>query len=344
MSNVEIVSLIVTIVCLVSFCIVFTILFKYYYAHQINNIKEGKEDIALIDNALYEEQKGSSSTRKVVSLVGKVASWCLLGVVVVGFSFALYSRFSNNVMMLGNNAYIVIASGSMEERNSANTYLDTYDLNNQINTYDMIEITRYENQSQVKLYDVVAFKNKNNVTIVHRIIEIRSDGTYVTRGDSNAVSDTNSQYEGYLKYENIIGKYTSNRIPMVGLFVIFLQSNAGIITIASVIYCMFMFDHFRVKHENALYERTDMLLKLTNYDMGKEEVDDMTVSFNESLYYKGEKYNFKDGVFVFKESVDNVTIEEKEEKQEERAEEVTTVKIKTKVLKVNKLDSKNDNK
>lgn len=340
MSSVEITSLVVTIICLLSFCVVFTILFKNYYAHQIAHIKEGKDDIELIDNALYEEQKGRSSTRKVVSLVGKVVSWSLLGVIVVGFSFALYSRFSNNVMMLGNNAYIVIASGSMEERNSANTYLDTYDLNNQINTYDMIEICKYNSQSEIKPYDVVAFKNKNNVTIVHRIIEIRPDGTYVTRGDSNNVSDTNTQYDGYLKYENIIGRYTGNSIPLIGLFVIFLQSNSGIITIVSIIYCMFMFDHFRSKYEQAINERTDMLISLTNYDMAKEEVDDVTVSFNESLYYKGDKYNFKDGIFVKKENSSEIISPPYKEAEETN----TTVKIKTKVLKVNKLDSKNDNK
>ena len=199
MTGIEIISLIVTIVCLFSFSVVFTILFKNYYSHQINDVKEGKEDIALIENAILEEKKKNKKTTKAFNIGFKILGWSLLGVVLVGFSFSLYSRFSSNNMMLGDNAYIVIASGSMSYKNSANKYLDTYDLDNQIQTYDIIEVKRYKEQSDVKLYDVVAFKNKNNTTIIHRIIEIRNDGTYLTKGDANEVSDMNNQYDGYLK-------------------------------------------------------------------------------------------------------------------------------------------------
>ena len=55
MSAVEIITLFITILCLVSFCAVFTILFHHYYASNIEAVSSGKEDIALIDNAIDEE-------------------------------------------------------------------------------------------------------------------------------------------------------------------------------------------------------------------------------------------------------------------------------------------------
>lgn len=337
MSNIEIVSLIVTIICLVSFSIVFTVLFRNYYTHLIKDVKEGKEDIALIENAIYEEQRKNKTQHKVFSIIGKVLGWSLLGVVIVGFSLSLYSRFTSNNMMFGDTGYIVIASGSMEERNPANTYLDTYDLNDQIKTYDIIEIKKYNSQDDIKLYDVVAFKNEHNVTIVHRIIEIRADGTYLTKGDSNEASDFNIQYDGYLKYENIVGKYTGNNIPTLGIFVVFLQSNSGIITVVSIIYCMLMFDYLKSKYENAIFERSETLINLTNYDLNKEEVDDVSVDYSESLCYKGSRYIFKEGQFVEKIALEDVKDENKTNNTNEKS-----VKIKTKVLKINNLDSKND--
>lgn len=47
----------------------------------------------------------------------------------------------------------------MSQQNEANTYLKTNNLNNQFNTYDIIQIQKYKDVDQVKLYDVVAYRN-----------------------------------------------------------------------------------------------------------------------------------------------------------------------------------------
>ena len=73
----------------------------------------------------------------------------------------------------------MIASGSMSEKN--NEYVkDNEELNNQFDTYDMIGISKYGSQNDVKLYDVVAYKNKKDITIVHRVVQIKTfeDGLY----------------------------------------------------------------------------------------------------------------------------------------------------------------------
>ena len=53
MSKIEILSLIITLICVASFATVFTVLFRHYYKGMISDVKDGKLDIELIDNALY---------------------------------------------------------------------------------------------------------------------------------------------------------------------------------------------------------------------------------------------------------------------------------------------------
>ena len=244
MSAVEIITLFITILCLVSFCAVFTILFNHYYKSNIDSVSSGKEDIELIDNAIDEEKEKQSKSKKAWRLVGKFFSYVLLGAVFAFFVFSLASKIQNNTMLFGDSTLVVIASGSMSEKNN-NFVKDNPELNNQFDTYDIIGITKYQKQEEISLFDVVAYKNKKNITIVHRIVEIHTDEktgevSYLTQGDTNLYADntSNSQYAGYLTYDKIIGKYDGRRIKGLGIFVIFLQSPAGIVTVLSVVYCL----------------------------------------------------------------------------------------------------------
>lgn len=54
MQTLEIISLIVTIVCLLSFSLVFTFLFRYYFLSQIHTIENGEDDLYLLDNVIEE--------------------------------------------------------------------------------------------------------------------------------------------------------------------------------------------------------------------------------------------------------------------------------------------------
>ncbi len=300
MTSIEIISLVVTIVCLLSFSIVFTFLFRYYYITNIKEINEGHSDVDLLELAKEEETINKSKKKKVTNIMSKVISYLLLSVVLFGFGISVYSRFANNNLILGNEGYVVISSGSMSKRNERNDYLDEYHLNNQFNTYDIINIRKYDKQEDVKLYDVIAFKGDDGNIYVHRIIEINDDNTYVTRGDSNSASDPNQLYKGNLTYNKIIGYYTNKKINSLGIFVIFLQSNSGIITIISIIYCVMMFDHFRSKYDEAIYNRTNKLIKLLEFDINDdEEINKYVTNLNEEiLIYKNNKYIFIQGELV----------------------------------------------
>lgn len=310
MSNLELLSFIVTAICLVSFSIVFTYLFRNYFLNSIKNISDGREDIEIIDTFLDETKKNKSKKNKVFKVIGKVISYSLLGFVFVFFCFSLTSRILNNNMLVGDSGFVVIASGSMEERNKDNTYLDEFNLSNQISTYDIIGLKRYNSASDVKLYDVIAFKDKEGRTIVHRIVSLEeSEGELVinTRGDSNSVSDANQLYNGYLSYNDIIGKYTDFRIPLLGSFIVFIQSNSGIVTIVAVFYCFLMFDFYRSKLDKTITERTNLLVELIDYDIDTPNVNNY---FKQELIYKGYKYIFEKGEFKFKEVISDDLIKE----------------------------------
>lgn len=310
MTSVDIIVLIITLLCLISFCIVFTILFNHFYKSNINLINSGKEDIELIDNAIYEEKQSKNKCNKVLKIIAKTGGYVVLGFVIVIFSISLVSKFKNDAIVFGNSTLMVIASDSMSKKNN-DIVLSNPELNNQFNTYDIIGVSKYTNQDEVKLYDVIAFKNKNNVTIVHRIIKVNVDEqtkqvTYLTQGDSNLYADntSGSQYVGYLTYDKIIGKYNGTRIQGLGIFVIFLQSPAGIVTIISLVYCLIMYDYLSNKYKKAIVDRTNLLINLIDYDLNKEEVDDVVTSYHETLIYKDQLYLFKDGKFISKEKTD----------------------------------------
>ena len=303
MTSLEILSIITTFICLVSFSTVFIILFKSYFKSIEKNIVEGKEDIELIDAALLKEKNKKKKSKRVLSIIWKITSYSIIGLLVVFFSFSLITRFTSNSLPFNNSTLVTIASGSMSEKNPANTYLVDNNLDNQFDTYDMIGVTRYKSEEDVKLYDVIAFKSNNNKTVIHRIIKIESiDGKnyYTTRGDSNSSNDNNVLYGSYLTYESFVGYYNGIRIKGIGAFVIFLQSGSGIITVASILVCFIMFDYYKSKTDKAMNKRTNMLIELIDDEIDTKEIK---TKFKQELFYKGNKYTFENGQLISKEVV-----------------------------------------
>lgn len=300
MSSIEIISLIVTIICLAAFCLAFTFLFRFYFTSNIKSINKGDEDIEIIDYAIESDLIKKSKAKRIRSLILKILSYVVLGITIVVFGCSLYGRFTDNIMAFGDSTLLVIASGSMSYKNEGNEYVQNNDkADNQFNTYDIIGISKYEKAEDVSLYDVVAYKSLQGEIIVHRIIHIvESDGTfkYETQGDANAVNDTGSYYSGYLSYDSVIGYYNNTRIEGVGAFVIFLQSNAGIITIFSIVYCYAMYDFFSSKYRKALDDRIELLSKTLNMEFSDGVFK--KAGYYEELIYKDKVYVFDNGAFV----------------------------------------------
>jgi len=86
-----------------------------------------------------------------------------------------------------------------------------------------IVITKHKNKTDIKINDIVTYRDNDGVIITHRIIEATLEG-YITKGDNNNVEDAD-----ILTKENIIGEVKFS-IPKVRYIINFL-SNPMVIAI-----------------------------------------------------------------------------------------------------------------
>ena len=188
----------------------------------------------------------------------------------------------------------------MGYKNEANDYLFNRSLNNQFQQYDIIVLEKVE-KYEINQYDVIAYRNDKGLNIIHRIVNIEygSDTKYVTRGDIYDSSKTDS-YKPV--YEDVIGRYTGKRIPVIGIFILFLQSYAGIITVISLVYCLLMIDRTSEKINKVQQERIDKLEEALDY-LDESSKDAVKAEYKETLYYKGFAYTFDENGFVNKEEI-----------------------------------------
>lgn len=296
MTGLETLSLIVTIVCLVAFSGVFTILFRNYFQNAQEGVVEGKEDLVLLQECALREEEKRSPRRKAIRIL-KGSLWGILGAAaLLFFGFSLAARVTGSPLVLGDYGTLVISSGSMSEKNPANRYLVENALDDQLGTYDLIGVERISSPEDIALYDIVAFRAEDGRTIVHRVVEIErfEEGTFfLTKGDANEEDDSNALYGDYLAFDGILGCYSGFRIPLLGVFVIFLQSGAGIATILSLIYCYLMHGYFRNRLGKAVDERTEYLLSVIPFS--PEDGEPAYLEEREAILYKGEVYLFREG-------------------------------------------------
>lgn len=297
MTGLETLSLIVTIVCLVAFSGVFTILFRNYFQNAQEGVVEGKEDLVLLQECALREEEKRSPRRKAIRIL-KGSLWGILGAAaLLFFGFSLAARVTGSPLVLGDYGTLVISSGSMSEKNPVNRYLVENALDDQLGTYDLIGVERISSPEDIALYDIVAFRAEDGRTIVHRVVEIErfEEGTFfLTKGDANDEDDSNALYGDYLAFEGILGRYSGFRIPLLGVFVIFLQSGAGIATILSLIYCYLMYGYFRNRLGKAVDERTEYLLSVIPF-APEEDGEPAYLEEREAILYKGEVYLFREG-------------------------------------------------
>ena len=296
MNSFELIALLVTAVGVASFSAIFTILYRSYANSAVAEYQAGKCDVELIDETILTNIKNSKPLRRVFKRVKQVVFWGLLAILVPFLLISVYSKVANGVAMINGHGMIAVASGSMSEKNSANPYLANID--NQFNTYDMIMIDKVEKTSDLALYDVIAYVNDEGVNIIHRIVGYQQTSSglrFITRGDSNNVDD---EYKPSM--DDVLGEYNGTRIPYVGVFLMFLQSYSGIVTVAAIIYCLIMIESVG----NKIYDaREDRLLFLQeSIDFKTDTVQDGNIdsSFTETVYFKDYAYTFNEHGFVSK--------------------------------------------
>lgn len=303
MTSFEIIALIVSAVGVICFAVIFTILYRSYAASSVAEIESGKRDVELIEDSILENIRKKKASRKIYDRTKQILSYVVIAIMILFLIFSIINKLQNGVVMMFDRGVIAVASGSMSEKHKDNSYLDGID--NQFMTYDLIVLGKVRSESELQKYDVISYVNDEGVNIIHRIIgiEYTADGVrYVTRGDSNGASDAYKP-----SFEDVVGKYTGQRVPLVGLFIMFLQSYSGIITIAAVIYCLFMIENVGEKINRSENARLELLEKSIDFKrecvLGDNELES---SFVETVRYKNFIYTFDENGFVSKTEIEDI--------------------------------------
>lgn len=306
MDSLEIISLIVTIIGTFSFSTIFTILYRSYSMSMISEINIGKHDIEIIDEVIYERKDSVRRRKLILKSVKEVLFYLTLLIIIPLFIFSLINKFSGNKLMIGNKTIMVVMSGSMSEKNEANDYLVNENLNNQFNTYDIIILSKVDPDT-LKVNDVIAFRNDKGINVIHRIrkrvYEPNDDGEnvikYVTRGDANDADDTY-----HPSGDDVIGIYTNTRITNIGVFIVFLQSYAGMITVVSIIYCMIMIEKLSEKINKVQEKRAKLIEKVIDYSL-ETNSKNFSSKIRSTIKFKGYEYIFDEMGFVSKSKIED---------------------------------------
>lgn len=297
MNSVDLIAPIVTGVGVASFASIFTIMYRTYANSAVADYKSGQCDVELIGETILENIERSKTVKKVFGIIKKVLFGILLAILIPALLMSVYSKVADGIAMVGGRGVIAVASGSMSEKNAANPYLAGYD--NQFDTYDMIVLQKVESSSELQIYDVIAFRDDTGKNVIHRIVGFKATSSglrYITRGDSNNADD---QYAP--SFDDVLGEYTGQRIPLAGVFVMFLQSFSGIVTILAIIYCLIMIEIVRNKIETAREDRLILLQETIDFKTETNPDIDTDAAFVETVYFKDYAYTFNKDGFVSKE-------------------------------------------
>ena len=106
--------------------------------------------------------------------------------------------------------------------------------------FDLIRVYSMPDEMDLQLYDIVLYEGDQGDLILHRIVAIEEPNAkhpdtrwFTMQGD--AVSGPDRGPVGYVQMKAI---YRNERVPMVGSFVMFMQSPAGYLCILLILIAM----------------------------------------------------------------------------------------------------------
>ena len=250
----------VFILCFIVFSM-FTALFSYVITvitkMRLKIIKHGLEDDKII-NELAKKKRISCFGSFVSNLITFIFCVALL----VAFSFSLYMNITEDKSPNGVPSLKVVKSSSMSVKNEVNTYLERNNLDDQIQTFDVIITHHLPKEEELKLYDIVLYERDNRY-IIHRIVGIEEPDEdhpncrhFLLQGDAVETPD-----KFPVLYSQMKGIYKGERIPFVGSFIMFMQSPAGWLCIICVIFAMVLTPILEKKLDKAIKARRSIIMR-----------------------------------------------------------------------------------
>jgi hypothetical protein len=192
-------------------------------------IFHGAEDKKILKEYRKAQKKGRKKKGKALDALLSVL---LCAIFAVAFGFSLYVNFNEDKYFEDIPTLKVVQSDSMSKKYEKNKYLTENNLNNQFDRFDVILVYQAPAEEELELYDIVVYEMEYQGEaqyIIHRIVGIEEPNEkhpnkrlFQTQGDAVARPDAN-----IVKYSQIKAIYRGERVPLVGSFIMFLQSPAG---------------------------------------------------------------------------------------------------------------------
>lgn len=222
-------------------------------------IRSGAEDENILKEHEKEQQKKHKN--KYVKMLDYAVSGmvCLLFVSMLIGSIAIRCTENSHCGLLPT--YRVVKTGSMAEKNPKNTYLETNNLDNQIETFDLIRTEKLPEEMELKLYDIVVYET-DGMLIVHRIVEIEEPNEshpdcrhFKLQGDA---VDSPDRFP--VLYEQMRAIYRGERTRFIGSFILFMQSPAGWLCTLLILITMIATPILDKKLQTARKQRLELCL------------------------------------------------------------------------------------
>ena len=228
MTEYELYTFLLCLIVFLLFTAVFTAILCLLVKSWLKCINNGLEDDKVYKE--YSAQKNKSRKKpKAANAVCNVffATFCVLCAAVFALAFVQKANQKSPVGKVPVPK--VVVTGSMSEKIQSNEYLYENDLNNQIQTFDIVLIHKMPSEFDLKLYDIVAYENSGTI-VFHRIVEIEEPNESHDHRHFKLQGDAVQYPDVYpVMYEQMLGIYQNERVPYIGSFVLFLQSPAGIL-------------------------------------------------------------------------------------------------------------------
>lgn len=258
MKSYEIYNLIVCLIVFVALTGLFSFLIINLIRLTLRTINAGLDDESIEAEYRKQQRKKESAALKAFDRIFPACVCILLG---AALCFSLYSRFTENGKVGVIPTVKVVETGSMEFKHKDNDYLFENELNDQLETFDLIVLHQLPKEEDLKLYDIIVYEI-NDYYIVHRIVGIEepneqhSERWFLLRGDANKQSD-----DFPVTYSQMRSIYRGERVPFIGSFVFFMQSPAGMLCFLLVVFAVIATPIAEKKIDDAKKARLAIILE-----------------------------------------------------------------------------------
>lgn len=295
--------------CLILLGILASAFLIYEFIKLRKGIVSGEYDSRLIYEAYEEKKKSKNKKHQVLRKTLDVLMDIVLVILAIFFLIGIVDKAMDLSTIPIKS--VVVETGSMSYKNEENEYLFENELNDQIEVNDLIFLEKVDSLSDIKLYDIVCYRNEEDTQIVHRVVEI-NDTYLITQGDANSVKD-----DFKIELDDIVGKYTGARIPFVGSVTFFLTSSYGMSAMGLILVLILTYTCLKSLSDKKEKERLDYLLKETE-NISHFELISLSGCFikdNENYTFKEGEINKKD-----KETINSILITDSETKTLQKGE------------------------